>query len=69
MTIKEVTIYEASDGTQFTTEEEAIDHENYIKFRDWYMRDNELICGGTHIGMKTVYDWLIKHKKEAMDLI
>jgi hypothetical protein len=62
---KIVTIYESRDGLEWRSSQEAINHENYLNFCEWYsaFEDNKLFSmNGDFVNAAHAYNWLMENR-------
>ncbi len=67
--MKKVTKYEASDGTVFDTETEAINHEKLIELEEWYETNGLLGIRGEDTDWGEFLEWCCTHKKKVKEVL
>lgn len=68
--MKKVTKYEATDGTLFDTEAEALRREHLNTLSEWYRR-NPLhgSRGESRVGWGDFLDWLSNHRVQVQQIL
>lgn len=74
MIIKEVTMFEASDGAKFPTREAAQRHQNWVDFREWYATeriavDQDFDSAPVTVDAYAVYEWLEDNKEFLLQIL
>jgi hypothetical protein len=59
-----VTRYLSKDGVEWHSSQEAINHENYLDFCEWYKsyENNKIIAGGEIASAESIYCWLMENR-------
>lgn len=68
--MKEKRIFEADDGTIFSSMKEVLDYEKILTIKDWY--ENNKIYGsfeGCKIEWEDLLDWLDENKDKVLALL
>ena len=67
-------VYVADDGTEFDTADEAIRHENKVKFKDLYEHGGVSFlygynCSGSQVDGDNLINWMFENKFEILNLL
>jgi hypothetical protein len=60
--MREITVFEAKDGTTHKTKQEAYIHEAAIDFREWYNNGRVIYPSDLYLEAGEIMEWLIKNK-------
>jgi hypothetical protein len=69
--IEKISAWKTSDGTIYTTHEDAIKAELSTKFSEWYCSDeiDRLKINGNVVASDTIFDWIYEYQDIIIKLI
>lgn len=71
--MKKMEIYEANDGRRFDNEKDAIMHDYFLEFAEWYNKDEYKLGSYYDDEFMSVYsdemwNWLLHNKKRILEM-
>lgn len=67
--MKQVTAYEAKDGSLHATRNAARDYEAEVNFIEWYELESLIEASGDQMESNYVMGWLRQHKNRVIDFL